>query len=654
MAHSLKRLVVFWTLLVATLGFLYAQPVGIVRADTDRAGPADPVEIEAFVDRFWGENMQPLDIPGAVFVLVRDDQILFAKGYGLADIERNKPVDPGETLFAIGSVSKALTASAVMQLVERSQLHLDEPVDSYLESLQLGKSCSQPVTTAHLLTHTAGFDERVIGGYVTSPDQLIPLAEFVARDLPPCIRPPGQEMSYCNHCYGLAGLVAEQVSGLPFEKYVEDNIFAPLDMRHSSFRQPLPAELDGLRGTGYIFAPEIQPAPLVYQNFFPSGGAWASGEDMGRFIVGLLQGGLDGGEPVFEPETLARMHQRQFSQDPRLEGWTYGFFEHIENGQRLIGKDGDNPGFSSSLYLMPEHDLGFFFSFNATVSTGHGDPRMIFPSHFVDRYFPADATLLPPRPSGDASRLSGFYRWSRFGHTSIDKAISPLSLLQWRIRSNADGSITMAYPALVGGQTLHWTEVAPGLFQNQENGNYLIFDEDDRGRVTHVYTKITEEGVLERVAWYEMLAFQAVVLICVVVVFATVLIARLVGVVRSRARARRDQETIQPSGSRALRLANWLSGLLSGLSLLFLAGLVLTISQSMTVRAPQAPSYLLVLLVIPLVAVPLTLAMLAFTLLTWKQRYGSLLARVHYSLVSLAGLAFVWFTGYWNLLGFRL
>jgi hypothetical protein len=316
-------------------------------------------------------------------------------------------------------------------------------------------------------------------------------------------------MSYCNHCYGLAGLLVEQVSGVPFEQYVEDNIFEPLDMRHSSFRQPLPTELDGLRGTGYIFAPEIQPAPLVYQNFFPSGGAWASGEDMGRFIVGLLQGGLAGGEPILEPETLARMHQRQFSQDPRLEGWTYGFFEHIENGQRLIGKDGDNPGFSSSLYLMPEHNLGFFFSFNATVSAGQSDPRMIFPSTFVDRYFPADEMLLPPRPSGDASRLSGFYRWSRFGHTSIDKAISPLSLVQWRIAPNPDGTVTLTYSSLLGGQTSRWVQVAPGLFQNPENGNYLIFDEDHRGRVTHIYTKITEEGVLERVAWFETLAFQA-------------------------------------------------------------------------------------------------------------------------------------------------
>jgi hypothetical protein len=401
---------------------------------------------------------------------------------------------------------------------------------------------------------------------------------------------------------------------------------------------------------------QIQPAPQVYSNFGPSGGAWASGEDMGRFIIGQLQGGLAGSEPVYDQETLERMHERQFSQDPRLEGWTYGFFEHIENGERLIGKDGDAPGFSSALYLMPEHNVGFFLSYNATVPAQQGviDPRLILPSHFLHHYFPANRTLLAAKPSGHASRLAGYYRWSRFGHTSIDKAISPMSLLQWRISPNPDGSITLAYPSLLGGQTSRWMEVEPRLFQNQVNGSYLVSDEDSHGRITRIYTKVTEEGVLERVAWYEMLTFQALILILVVVVFATVLVARLVDAVRRAWLAHRDQRPVQPSGGRVLRLADWLSGLLSGLSLLFLAGLALAVSQSMTVRAPQVPVYMLGLLLIPLIAVLLAVLMLGLALLAWKNHSGSLLGRIRYSLVALGGLAFVWFAWYWNLLGFKL
>lgn len=656
MVHGMDRLAVVLALSAFALCLVPAQAVGAGGGKTAQTGPADPVEIEAFVDDFWADNMQPLDIPGAVFILVKEGQILFAKGYGLADVEQHKPVDPGETLFAIGSVSKAITASAVMQLVERGKLRLDDPVDSYLTSLQIGERCSQSVTTHHLLTHTAGFDERVMGAFVTSADQLIPLAEYVARELPPCIRPPGQEMSYCNHCYGLAGLLVEEISSLPFEQYVEDNIFQPLEIRHSSFRQPLPAELDGLRATGYIFTPEIQPAPYVYAHFFPTGGAWATGEDMGRFIIGHLQGGLPGTEPVLDRETLTLMHQRQFSQDPRLEGWTYGFFEHLENGERLIGKDGDVPGFSSSLYLMPEHNLGYFLAYNATVSAQGEfmDPRMVFPSHFLQHYFSADETLRPANPSGNATRLSGVYRLSRFGHTSIDKIISPLSLLQWQISSNPDGSVTLEYPSLLGGPTSRFMEVEPGLFQDQVNGSYLTFEEDGRGRITHVYTKVTEEGVLERVAWYETVTFQALTLILMVLVFTSMLVAGLARAVRGVLRARRGQQPVQSPGAGYHRLAPWLSGILSGLNLLFLAVLAVTVLGSMTVRAPQVPSYMLGLLVIPLLTTLLALAMLAVTLLAWKDRHGSWLGRVHYALVTLAALAFVWFAAYWNLLGFKL
>ena len=93
---------------------------------------------------------------------------------------------------------------------------------------------------------------------------------------------------------------------------------------------------------------------------------------------------------------------------------------------------------------------------------------------------------------------------------------------------------------------------------------------------------------------------------------------------------------------------------LAGLGLLFLAGLLWTVLYSMNVRAPQVPAYMIGLLVIPLIAVPLSGALLALTLLAWKDRVGSTLGRIHYLVVILAGLAFVWFAWYWNLLGFKL
>ncbi len=623
------------------------------------AGPNDPAEIEAFVDGFWRERMQPLGIPGAVFVLVKGDTRLVAKGYGLVNVEKGEAVDPQKSLFAVGSVSKAVTASAVLQLVERGQLDLQAPVNSYLKSFQLDESCSAGLSTTDLLTHSAGFDERVIGAFVLSAADLRPLGEYVAHDLPPCIRPAEQEMSYCNHCYGLAGLLVQEVSGQPFETYVEENIFQPLGMAQSSFRQPMPVGLDKQRATGYIFTPERQPAPLVYANFYPSGGLWTTGADMGQFIIGQLRGGLPGGAAVFSPETRALMQQGQFSQDPRLEGWTYGFFEHFENGQRLIGKDGDYPGFSSALYLLPEHELGFFLSYNATVSSGAGviDPRLVFPSAFLAHYYPDRPAWLPVKTSNQAANLAGYYRLARYSHTTIDKAISPMAILQWRIEANPDGSLSLAYPALLGGQTSQWVEVGPRLFQSPATGSFLSYAEDADGRVNRVYTKITEEGVLERVGWYETLAFQGGLLGLVVVVFvATLVVLAFRWLGRQRQKTPDTAPVRLPPGlvGRLLKLVPAMAGALSGLNLLFLAGLALTISQSMTTRAPTIPGYFMVLLALPLAALVLTVLLAATSGLAWGCRAGSTAGRIGLSLISLAGLAFTWFASYWNLLGYKL
>jgi hypothetical protein len=233
-----------------------------------------------------------------------------------------------------------------------------------------------------------------------------------------------------------------------------------------------------------------------------------------------------------------------------------------------------------------------------------------------------------------------------------------MSLIQWRIHANADGSLTLAYPSLLGGQTSRWVEVEPGLFQNQERGAYLSYREDSRGRITHVYTKTGEEGVLERVAWHEGLAVQASILVFLINVFAGVLVGRLVAWLVGAARRARprnpEQQAVRTPGGRALRLAIWFSVLLSGLGLLFLAGLASSVLYSMNVRAPEVPPYMIGLLVLPLIAVALTLAVVSLTVLAWVNRSGTLLGRIQLLLVSLAGPAFVWFAWYWNLLGFKL
>src|SRR6185503_11116644 len=119
----------------------------------------DPKELEAFIDKIITEEMEREHIPGAEFVFVKDNKVFFSKGYGFANLERQQRATPEQTLFRIGSISKVFTATAVVQLADRKRLNLQTDVNQYLTRLKVAATFPEPVTPAHLITHTAGFDE---------------------------------------------------------------------------------------------------------------------------------------------------------------------------------------------------------------------------------------------------------------------------------------------------------------------------------------------------------------------------------------------------------------------------------------------------------------------------------------------------------------
>jgi len=215
-----------------------ATPPGdtaIDTSDTANYGPTDPKELEAFLDALLNEWMEKAHIPGLVFVLVKGDEVLFAKGYGYADVENKKAVIPDKTIFRVGSVSKLFTATAVMQMYEQGLLQPNTDVNRYLRSFQLDEDYPEPVTMAGLLTHTAGFRGGAIGSSIRDESEVMPLKEYVAASKIPRAMPPGQVINYSNYGYNLAGYLVEEISGIPFAEYIDRNILKPLGMEHSRF-----------------------------------------------------------------------------------------------------------------------------------------------------------------------------------------------------------------------------------------------------------------------------------------------------------------------------------------------------------------------------------------------------------------------------------
>ena len=252
-----------------------------------------------------------------------------------------------------------------MQLVEQGQLDLDEDINSYLD-FEIPASYPEPITLRHLLSHSAGFEDRALGIFVASPAELMPDSEWLPANLPARVRPAGEVSSYSNYGAALAGYIVEHVSGEVYDDYIEGHILEPLGMSHTSTRQPLtPALADGL-SLGYVYTDgRFEPRSFEVLQTAPGGSASSTATDMAAFMIAHLQDGRYGSSRILSEATAQQMHSTLFTHDPRLHGgYAYGFAEAERNGLRIISHGGDTQFFHSQLMLVPSENIGLFVAYN--------------------------------------------------------------------------------------------------------------------------------------------------------------------------------------------------------------------------------------------------------------------------------------------------
>jgi CubicO group peptidase (beta-lactamase class C family) len=184
-------------------------------------------DVAVFFDGLVPYALHRGDIAGATIAVVKDGQLLFAQGYGFADLKTKKPVIADETLFRTGSTSKAFTWTAVMQLVEQGKLNLDSDVNTYLD-FKIPEKFGKPITLRNLMTHAAGFEEAITDLFLTKPEQLYSLHDYLVRHMPERIFPPGKVVAYSNYGATLAAYIVQRVSGEPFADYVANHVFKPI------------------------------------------------------------------------------------------------------------------------------------------------------------------------------------------------------------------------------------------------------------------------------------------------------------------------------------------------------------------------------------------------------------------------------------------
>jgi CubicO group peptidase (beta-lactamase class C family) len=177
-------------------------------------------DLSSFMDGFMPQQLEQADIAGAVVAVVKDGQLLFARGYGYSDYEKRIPVSPENTLFRPGSISKLFTWTCVMQQVEQGKLQLDRDVNDYLD-FKIPATFGKPTTLRDIMTHRSGLEETIKALFVPSDKDLRPMSEYLPAHLPKQIFAPGTVPAYSNYATTLAAYIVQCVSGQKFDDYVE-------------------------------------------------------------------------------------------------------------------------------------------------------------------------------------------------------------------------------------------------------------------------------------------------------------------------------------------------------------------------------------------------------------------------------------------------
>jgi CubicO group peptidase (beta-lactamase class C family) len=639
------------------------SPAGAAQPPPQASGPTDPAQFEAFLDAYVAEAMEADHIPGLVFTMVKDGQVFFSKGYGYANLEKQVPMHPEETVLLNASLAKAFTAVGVLQLAERGVIDLHEDVRPYFTEFPLKTNFDQPLTFANLLTNTEGFESRMIGMGARTEDDLLPLGELIETYGATQIYAPGAHLTYNDYASNLSGYLTQEISGVPFSQYMADNILLPLGMTSSAIVQSTPEELRSRLISGYEYEEgKHVPVELAYTRYAPGGGLRTTAADMNRFMLALLNGGRYADAQILDPSSVEKMLTRQFAPHPKVAGITYGLFEHLANGHQLFFRDGDGVGTRSRMVLFPDQDLAFFVCYNADASA----LRLDIINAFLDEYYPAAGAAMPVPMGGHQGRLrqfAGTYRSFQMDVTTFAKSMFLFSQLI-EVAGTDEGYLSVASTGLLGaqddamggfvGESL-WVEVEPLFFERVDGSGQLAFVQDESGRIIQMVSGQGYHSTFDKLPWYEARAFQVLVILLVAILIITMLISTVVfWPLGALVRKLRKRSAPKPFSWGALAARLWIT-LVGGMFLLFLARCFGVLLGGMTPAFVWGvtPEMVESLDSMYLPAV-LALALPVFAILAWVRRWWDVGTRVHYTLVTLAVLAGIWWADYWNLLGFRI
>ena len=293
-------------------------------------------------------------------VLVKDMEILWARGFGVEDLNKSTKAD-ANTVYRVGSVSKLFTDIGIMQLVEKGEVDLDAPITDYLPEFRPRSRFKREITLRQLMSHRSGLlREPLVGNYFDDDE---PTLEATVKSIidSDVIYAPESKIKYSNSAIATVGYVLEKLKGEPFASYLRKNVLLPMGLTHSAF-EPLPDITDRLAdATMWSYDGRVFDAPTFELGMSPAGSMYAPVVDLGQFMKVLFNDGKGPNGPVIKKETLQLMLTSQFNdgKDQRHNvGFGIGFSLSEQGGYKRVGHGGAVYGFSTQLYALPEVKLG--------------------------------------------------------------------------------------------------------------------------------------------------------------------------------------------------------------------------------------------------------------------------------------------------------
>lgn len=434
-------------------------------------GPAiDPTALSQLVDSVMRVGMADEHIPGAAVLVLDRGRVVLERGYGVADVATRRPVDPRTTRWPFASITKVVTATAVMRLVEQGRVRLDGDVNRYLTQARVPACACGPITPRQLLTHTDGLDE-LPGRRAESRGAVQPLGRFLSTRLVRAA-PPGGITRYGSYGIALAGVLVEDVSGVPYPEYLRREIFSPLGMRQTTVGLP-PGQEESV-ATPYEWADgSLRAIPYEWYHTTPTSSLVGTVDDLARFVA------LHLGDPpavgvarVLRPATIRDMAAQHATVHRQVPGWGYGWQRSDTNGQHVVEHGGDIGGFSSLVVLLPDAGFGLVVVHHLEGS----DLRFKLRQAILDRFFPDRRPIARPAAApADPGAFAGIWLANNYCRSCAGGA---RAAQRFEITAQPGGSLRL------WDQT--WHAVGPLLFADASGRRRIGFQRDRGGAVVAV------------------------------------------------------------------------------------------------------------------------------------------------------------------------